>query len=61
MSPHMEKIDLYYTLLIFLPQNSINIAFESEKPTYSELKLIGEGSYAQVFKYKDAFYNKRFA
>lgn len=28
---------------------------------YSTLKLIGEGSYAQVFKYKDPFYNKTFA
>jgi len=26
-----------------------------------ELKLIGEGSYAKVFKYKDTFYNKTFA
>lgn len=61
LPPHMKKIDLYYTLPIFLPQNSINIGFGSEKLTYAELKLIGEGSYAQVFKYKDAFYNKRFA
>lgn len=38
--------------------NSITIP-ENNFPTY-ELKLIGEGSYAQVFKYKDDFYDCHF-
>ena len=32
---------------------------KATNPTY-ELKLIGEGSYAQVFKYKDSFYDTFF-
>src|SRR5690606_8050058 len=43
---------------IFSPQNSIDI--ESQK-NVSDLRLIGEGSYAQVFKYFDKYYNKTFA
>lgn len=38
----------------------IEIQHLSDK-LYSSLKLIGEGSYAQVFKYKDPFYNKTYA
>lgn len=38
----------------------IEIARPQEK-VYSNLKFIGEGSYAKVFKFKDAFYNKTFA
>ncbi len=29
-----------------------------DKPVYYPLKLIGEGSYAKVFRYKDDFYNR---
>ncbi|WP_297570667.1 protein kinase family protein [uncultured Helicobacter sp.] len=54
----MQKIMLYYEISIFNPKNNIEI---STNPTISaNLKLIGEGSYAQVFKYKDKFYNKYF-
>lgn len=56
---HMDKVELYYTLPIFLPQNTVCIETEIGKK-FSELKLIGEGSYAQVFKYKDPFYKKTF-
>ena len=38
----------------------IEIARPQEK-VYSNLKFIGEGSYAKVFKFKDAFYKKTFA
>ena len=57
--PHMEQVTLYYTIPIFIPVNSINITSGTIRQN-EELKLIGEGSYAQVFKYKDSFYNKRF-
>jgi serine/threonine-protein kinase len=56
--PNTEKLELYYTIPIFTPQNSIII--ESQHNIF-DLKLIGEGSYAQVFKYFDKFYLKAFA
>lgn len=56
--PNTEKMELYYTIPIFSPKNSIII--ENQK-NISELKFIGQGSYAQVFKYLDKFYNKTFA
>lgn len=56
--PHTEKVELYYTIPIFHSQNSITI--ENQNNFYN-LNLIGEGSYAQVFKYFDKFYIKEFA
>lgn len=56
--PNTEKMELYYTIPIFSSQNSIVI--ENQK-NISDLKLIGEGSYAHVFKYFDKFYIKSFA
>lgn len=56
--PNTEKMELYYTIQIFSPQNSIVI---ENQTNISDLQLIGEGSYAQVFKYFDKFYNKTFA
>lgn len=56
---HMDKVQLYYTLPIFILQNTICTESKSNQ-RYSELKLIGEGSYAKVFKYKDSFYKKYF-
>ncbi len=57
---HMDKIELYYTIPIFRHSNSIKISNKLED-NYFEMKLIGAGSYAQVFKYKDTFYDKMFA
>lgn len=55
----MEKVELYYTIPIFNSQDSIDI--ESLYDTLNvELKYIGEGSYANVYKYKDPFYKKYF-
>lgn len=57
--PYTEKVELYYTIPIFITQDSIEI-----KSLYDslnvELKFIGEGSYATVYKYEDPFYNKFF-
>ena len=33
----------------------------SKEPLYASMKLIGEGAYAQVFRYHDEFYHKDFA
>lgn len=57
---HTPKIELYYTIPIFLLSGSVVIS-SPDKNLHASLKLIGEGSYAQVFKYKDPFYNKTFA
>lgn len=60
LPPNMEKIELYYTIPIFILQNTITIT--NELITNSlELQLIGSGSYANVYKYKDTFYNTFFA
>lgn len=59
LPPHMEKVELYYTLPIFLPLSSITISHKQQDFTF-ELKLIGSGSYANVYKYKDTFYNRFF-
>lgn len=45
-------VDLLYTY--------VDTPYESPSAKY-ELKLIGEGSYANVYKYKDLFYNRFFA
>lgn len=58
--PNMPKIDLYYISPIFISSLSIKISKDNGLK-YSEIKPIGEGSYAQVFKYRDDFYNKSFA
>lgn len=59
LPPHMNKVELYYTLPIFIP--SMRITVESPQSNLSiSLKQIGVGSYANVFKYKDTFYNKFF-
>ncbi|WP_419763678.1 MAG: protein kinase family protein [Arcobacter sp.] len=51
-----EQIKIIESKPIFELTTSINVNMNNFK-----LKLIGEGSYAKVFKYKDNFYNKHFA
>ena len=57
--PFTESVDLYYEIPIFIPTNSLNISREDKK-IFSDLKPIGVGSYASVYKYKDEFYDKEF-
>ena len=59
LPPNMAKVELYYTLPIFLPLSSITISHKQQDFTFY-LKLIGSGSYANVYKYKDTFYNRPF-
>ena len=59
LPPNMAKVELYYTLPIFLPLSSITISHKQHDFTF-DLKLIGSGSYANVYKYKDTFYNRPF-
>lgn len=57
--PHMKKVELYYTIPIFEARSSITLKSNKRRVTVP-LELIGEGSYAKVFKYKDPFYDKYF-
>lgn len=58
LPPQMQKIELYYTQPIFLLKNTISLGMAAQ--AVCELKLVGEGSYAQVFRYLDLNYNKYF-
>lgn len=57
--PNMKKIDLCYIEPIFRLTKSIVINSESHS-FVANLKQIGDGSYANVYKYKDEFYNRYF-
>ncbi|WP_100065050.1 protein kinase family protein [Miniphocaeibacter massiliensis] len=57
--PYMEKIDLYYTIPIFKMSETIEIS--GSVTTSYNLKLIGQGSYANVYSYIDKSYNKKIA
>ena len=56
---HMNKIDLYYTLPIFILSDSVVVKNSTSSNRFL-LNMVGEGSYAHVFKYKDEFYQKNF-
>ncbi|WP_028988100.1 protein kinase family protein [Thermicanus aegyptius] len=57
--PHMDKIDLYYTIPLFTPNSIVTIDQPQTTRSFS-LKQIGSGSYANVYKYWDTFYDKNF-
>lgn len=54
-----KEIDIYYTTPIFSPNDSVTLK-SNHFETIANLQLIGEGSYAKVFKYKDLQYQKDF-
>ncbi|EHW7496083.1 protein kinase family protein [Listeria monocytogenes] len=54
-----EKITVYYTIPIFTMSSTISIDNLLAKSNY-QLKSIGEGSYAKVYKYFDCHYNRSF-
>lgn len=53
---NMAKIELYYVQPIFKISASIVVDNVNASCSY-EMKQIGEGSYANVYRYKDTFYN----
>lgn len=55
----LKKIKLIEYEPIFTMMRSVKIANKIEEKRYP-IHLIGEGSYAKVFKYMDQFYNKTF-
>lgn len=54
-----EKIDLIQIEPIFIIEKTVTVKNGNKEVMYP-IKLIGGGSYAQVFKYKDEYYNKCF-
>lgn len=56
---NMNKVNLYCTKPIFIKRDSISLNHIG-KQSYSDLKLIGEGSYAKVFSYYDPVYDRKF-
>lgn len=54
----MNKIELYYTEPIFIKKDSVKITSPMSEEIYSDLKQIGKGSYAKVYKYYDTFYKR---
>lgn len=59
ITPYMDKIDLYYEIPIFKMADSLKIPNKTGV-TLSKLKKIGAGSYANVYQFKDSFYNTKF-
>lgn len=53
----MDKVQLYYKTPIFTITNQVKIS-RTNDDLYANLSMIGEGSYAYVYKYKDLNYNK---
>ena len=56
---NFEKVTLYCIKPIFIPQQHLNTLIGRSFSQFS-LTLIGEGSYAQVYKYNDTLYEKTF-
>jgi eukaryotic-like serine/threonine-protein kinase len=57
---NFDKIKIIEGKPIFLPVNSILIQRNQDRSKYLK-KVIGDGSYAIVYKYDDDYYNIRFA
>lgn len=55
-----KKIEIFYTIPIFKINDTLTI-IKKDISTHMNLKLIGNGSYAEVYKYKDEFYDEYFA
>ncbi|EOA3408657.1 protein kinase [Enterococcus hirae] len=61
LPPNMNKVILYYTKPMFIFDDTVAIKKTKNRVIYQLKQNIGSGSYADVFKYKDEFYNKEFA
>ena len=60
LPPNHEKITLYYIEPLFSMEDVVRVSAPGFE-FHAELRLIGRGSYAQVFEYKDKFYDKKYA
>lgn len=61
LPPNMNKVILYYTKPMFIFDDTVAIKKTKNRVIYQLKQNIGSGSYADIFKYKDEFYNKEFA
>ena len=59
LPPYMNKVELCYVEPIFRLTESVIISRECHSFT-SNLKPIGNGSYAKVFRYTDSYYHRDF-
>ena len=57
--PHMNKVEIYYKKPMFIKKDRIIVLRNSGNRDSASLKLIGEGSYAQVLRFTDSFYNRK--
>lgn len=55
----MNKVDIYYKIPIYSLSDSVEIK-SPERKLNANLKYYDEGSYANIYKYKDDFYNRYF-
>jgi eukaryotic-like serine/threonine-protein kinase len=55
-----EKIEIIEAKPIFIPNNTIPVVRGNVTEAYS-LQMVGTGSYATVYKYKDDYYDRLFA
>lgn len=55
----MAKIVLPHDIPLFIPASSLRI--DRKGSTFPQLQLLGSGSYAHVYKFRDEFFQKEFA
>lgn len=58
--PHMEKIEIYWTIPILRKKDVVELGQNSTEHQYADLQKIGYGSYATVYSFIDKFYNRKF-
>lgn len=58
--PHMEKIEIYWTIPILRKKDVVELGKNSNEHQYADLQQIGSGSYATVYSFVDSFYNRKF-
>ena len=56
----LERITILEYEPIFFTSRMVSVKRKNDDENSYQMKLIGEGSYAQVFKFKDEFYDKFF-
>ena len=58
--PHTPKAPIYYTRQIFLSSTSVQVASSVSDKRNLKTKMIGSGSYANVYRFRDDFYGRDF-
>lgn len=58
--PNTPEAPIYHTRQIFVPETTIKVDCPFPSSGYAKKIMIGNGSYANVYKYRDNFYGKDF-